>query len=96
MAAYPGIAKPGCLVANGPTCCFVLHAGGRTARNVNPIAWDKGLVFCQCGHCEVWHTLAANNPDIYEEILYDKVEAAAIRAANSVETAEMDISATER
>eukprot|EP00798_Chlamydomonas_sp_ICE-L_P015504 gene15504-21591_t len=56
--------------------------GGRTARNVNPIAWDNGLVMCQCGHCEVWHTLSANNKQIYEEIVYDKEEAALIRAAN--------------
>ena len=27
--------------------------GGRTARYVNPIAWDKGLVMGQCAKCEV-------------------------------------------
>lgn len=24
---------------------------------INPIAWDKGLVFAQCGGCEVWHNI---------------------------------------
>ena len=46
--------------------------GGRSARLVNPIAWEKGLVFAQCQHCDVWHTLAANNPRIYEEVRYDR------------------------
>ena len=54
------------------SACYVACAGGRTTRAVNPIAWDKGMVYCQCGQCEVWHVLAANNPDIYEEIRYDK------------------------
>ncbi|KAK9820391.1 hypothetical protein WJX72_009887 [[Myrmecia] bisecta] len=31
--------------------------GGRTERMVNPIAWDKGLVFVQCGQCEAWHKI---------------------------------------
>ncbi|GFH06257.1 hsp70 escorting protein 2 [Haematococcus lacustris] len=35
--------------------------GGRTARKVNPIAWDEGLV---------WHVLSAKNKAIYEEIRY--------------------------
>lgn len=46
--------------------------GARTARLVNPIAWEKGLVFAQCANCRAWHTLAANNPQIYEEIVYSK------------------------
>lgn len=29
------------------------RAGGRTARNVNPIAWDRGFVMGQCAQCEV-------------------------------------------
>lgn len=48
--------------------------GGRTARNVNPIAWEKGLVMGQCGHCESWHVLSAKNPKIFEEIVYKKQE----------------------
>ncbi|GBF93386.1 hypothetical protein Rsub_06424 [Raphidocelis subcapitata] len=48
--------------------------GGRSARLVNPLAWEKGLVFAQCQHCEVWHTLAANNPALMEEIRYDDPE----------------------
>jgi len=27
-------------------------------------------VFGQCQHCGAWHTLAANNPSIYEEIRF--------------------------
>jgi hypothetical protein len=27
-------------------------------------------VFAQCQHCKVWHTLAANNPAIMEEVVY--------------------------
>jgi hypothetical protein len=44
--------------------------GARTARLVNPLAYEKGVVFAQCGGCGAWHTLAANNPKIYEEIRY--------------------------
>ncbi|KAF6261122.1 hypothetical protein COO60DRAFT_810182 [Scenedesmus sp. NREL 46B-D3] len=44
--------------------------GGRSARLVNPVAWERGAVFCQCQHCEVWHTLAAH-PSILEEIRYN-------------------------
>jgi hypothetical protein len=42
-------------------------AGGRSARLVNPLAWDKGAVFCQCQHCQVWHMLRADK-SIVEEI----------------------------
>lgn len=48
--------------------------GGRSARLVNPLAWEKGAVFCQCQRCGVWHTLAANNPRIIEEVRYDDPE----------------------
>eukprot|EP00877_Chromochloris_zofingiensis_P001439 jgi/Chrzof1/11296/Cz05g31140.t1 len=48
------------------------RCGGRSARLVNPIAWEKGLVFGQCQHCEVWHTLASNNPKLLEEIRYNE------------------------
>lgn len=44
--------------------------GGRTARKVNPIAWDEGLVMGQCAQCQVWHVLSAKNKAIYEEIRY--------------------------
>mmetsp|Transcript_2387 Transcript_2387/g.3999 ORF Transcript_2387/g.3999 Transcript_2387/m.3999 type:complete len:198 (-) Transcript_2387:311-904(-) len=44
--------------------------GGRTARNVNPVAWENGLVMGQCATCEVWHVLSAKNKDMYEEIRY--------------------------
>lgn len=49
-------------------------SGGRTARLVNPVAWERGVVFCQCQQCSVWHTLAANNPKVIEEIVYDDPE----------------------
>jgi hypothetical protein len=54
-------------------CCCLWLAGGRSARLVNPIAWEKGAVFAQCQHCEVWHTLAAH-PSIIEEIRYNDPE----------------------
>ena len=34
-----------------------MHIGGRTTRKVNPIAWDRGMVFVQCGTCEAWHNI---------------------------------------
>ena len=45
-------------------------------------------MFCQCQHCEVWHTLAANNPAIYEEIRYDRSgeESAAADSGDSAGT----------
>jgi hypothetical protein len=49
-------------------------SGGQTTRAVNPIAWDKGMVYCQCGQCQVWHVLAANNKAIYEEIRFKDEE----------------------
>ncbi|KAG2450720.1 hypothetical protein HYH02_004558 [Chlamydomonas schloesseri] len=44
--------------------------GGRSARLVNPIAWEKGVVFGQCSKCGVWHVLQANNKKIFEEVRY--------------------------
>ncbi|GLI64830.1 hypothetical protein VaNZ11_008135 [Volvox africanus] len=46
--------------------------GGRTARLVNPIAWDKGAVFAQCAKCSVWHVLSAPNKKIFEEVRYNQ------------------------
>lgn len=65
------------------------HAGGRTSRAVNPVAWQKGLVFGQCEQCKAWHVLAANNPKIYEEIRYtkDEVDSAASEDAQQQQTA---------
>lgn len=51
-----------------PSCC--IYAGGRSARLVNPVAWEKGAVFCQCQHCGVWHTLRAAK-HIMEEVRYN-------------------------
>ncbi|GIL76394.1 hypothetical protein Vretimale_5944 [Volvox reticuliferus] len=48
--------------------------GGRTARLVNPIAWDKGAVFAQCAKCGVWHVLSAPNKKIFEEVRYNQEE----------------------
>jgi hypothetical protein len=50
-----------------PTPHINNHTGGRSARLVNPVAWDKGAVFCQCQHCDVWHMLRADK-SIVEEI----------------------------
>ena len=36
-----------------PHCVF--NAGATTTRMINRLAWEKGLVFAQCGGCEVWH-----------------------------------------
>lgn len=45
-------------VSSTPQCpCCLFISGARTARKVNPLAWDKGLVLAQCGGCEVWHKL---------------------------------------
>lgn len=44
--------------------------GGRSARLVNPVAWARGAVFCQCQHCQVWHMLKADK-SIVEEIRYN-------------------------
>jgi hypothetical protein len=56
--------------------------GHRTARMVNPLAMERGLVFAQCAGCGAWHNLAANNPKLYEEIRYDKEEADSDSAAS--------------
>ena len=45
------------------------HAGGRTERLVNPVAWEKGLIFAQCGSCEAWHKLR-DECSMVEEIRY--------------------------
>jgi len=42
---------------------------GRTERLVNPLALEKGLVYVQCGSCEVWHKIADNQGLIQEFIL---------------------------
>ena len=36
---------------------------------VNPIAWDKGLVFVQCGQCKAWHQIQ-DAAGLIEEIRY--------------------------
>ena len=36
---------------------------------VNPIAWDKGLVFVQCGQCKAWHKIQ-DAAGLIEEIRY--------------------------
>jgi hypothetical protein len=50
---------------------------------VNPHAWEKGVVFGQCQHCEVWHTLASNNKKILEEIRYKDYEIGSDGASSS-------------
>ncbi len=36
---------------------------------VNPVAWDKGLVFVQCGKCKVWHKIQ-DAAGLIDEIRY--------------------------
>ena len=24
---------------------------------INPVAWNRGLVFAQCANCDVWHNI---------------------------------------
>jgi hypothetical protein len=52
-----------------------MRAGATTTRAVNPIAWDKGVVYCQCSKCEVWHALKVNNPMFeFEEVVYNRAD----------------------
>jgi hypothetical protein len=36
---------------------------------VNPVAWDKGLVFVQCGQCKAWHKIQ-DAAGLIDEISY--------------------------
>lgn len=36
---------------------------------VNPVAWDKGLVFVQCGQCKAWHKIQ-DAAGLIDEIRY--------------------------
>lgn len=36
---------------------------------VNPIGWDKGLVFVQCGQCKAWHKIQ-DAAGLIDEIRY--------------------------
>lgn len=62
----PAAAVCGCL-CTPPLCAPPPKKGGRSARLVNPTAWARGAVFCQCQHCGVWHMLKADK-SIVEEI----------------------------
>lgn len=46
-------------------------ADGKTTRMVNPIAWDRGMVFVQCGTCEAWHNIR-DAAGLIEEIRYNE------------------------
>jgi hypothetical protein len=41
----------------------------RTERLVNPVAWNKGMVICQCAGCQAWHQLA-DAAGLVDEIRY--------------------------
>lgn len=47
----------------------VSSADGTTSRMVNPVAWDKGLVFVQCGQCKAWHKIQ-DAAGLIDEIRY--------------------------
>jgi hypothetical protein len=40
---------------------------------INPIAWEKGLVFAQCGNCEVWHNIR-DAAGLIQEYRFKEVE----------------------
>ena len=50
----------------------VSRAGGRTIRDVNPLALAKGTIFAQCSHCEKYHQLVDNLELIEEYNLKDE------------------------
>ena len=56
-----------------PTFCDLRYAtclaGARTERLVNPLAWQKGLVFAQCEGCKVWHKLR-DNEGLIDEVKF--------------------------
>lgn len=54
--------------------CVVV--GQRTERLVNPLAWEKGLVYLQCSQCNVWHQMK-DNQSLVEEIQLNDTEVAA-------------------
>ena len=43
----------------------------RTERQINPAAWDKGLVFVQCGTCQSWHKVA-DAAGLIEEVVFER------------------------
>ena len=43
----------------------------RTERQINPTAWDRGLVFVQCGTCQAWHKVA-DAAGLIEEVVFEK------------------------
>ena len=47
-------------------------ADGKTTRMVNPIAWDRGMVFVQCGTCEAWHNIR-DAAGLIDEIRYSEL-----------------------
>ncbi|WZN61554.1 putative mitochondrial import protein [Chloropicon roscoffensis] len=48
------------------------RCGGRTIRDVNPLALAKGTIFAQCSHCEKYHQLVDNLELIEEYNLKDE------------------------
>ena len=53
-------------------CNEVLAADSRTERVVNPLAWERGLVYLQCSQCNVWHKLKDNQGLVEEVQLMDR------------------------
>jgi len=45
----------------------------RTERSINPTAWDKGLVFVQCGTCQAWHKVA-DAAGLIDEVVFEPSE----------------------
>eukprot|EP00884_Botryococcus_braunii_P022410 jgi/Botrbrau1/8853/Bobra.50_2s0012.1 len=61
---------------------------GRTERMVNPRAWDKGMVFVQCAHCNAWHKIR-DEAGLVEEIRFVD-EPAAAKPDSNVDELEFD------
>jgi hypothetical protein len=62
-----------------------LSAGARTARMVNPLAWEKGLVLAQCSGCEAWHKLrdAGGPVQVYAAVRAEIVDTCDVVVAQS-------------
>ena len=57
-------------VLTRPRAC---STGATTQRMINPIAWERGLVFAQCGNCEVWHNIR-DAAGLIQEYRFTEVE----------------------
>lgn len=52
---------------------MIFLVGTRTSRLVNPLAWEKGLIFAQCSGCQAWHKLR-DEPGLIDEVKFSDEE----------------------